>query len=226
MNSLKINEVYNTLRMAEILLDRDKQEYVLALQAEKEQKELRAKYQKAVELEEDYKTFSYQLDAIRKTCNIEDINYKKRRLNYIEKCVEKNLSLIYPDEGFTCEITWDFKYNNQKVDLYLYNKDGELSIPRVNEGGFCRRLTGFSAASAVTESLGCKNLYMDEVFYAAHPDNLAKTSSLLQELVDKCFQMILIEQQDDIYRDLKRREIHVRKNPITSLCEVTRTIDY
>ena len=64
----------------------------------------------------------------------EDNAFKQRRLKYLEAYIDRNLEVIFPNEGFRSKIHFDYSYNNQKVTLYLVDRYGKVRIPSVCEG--------------------------------------------------------------------------------------------
>ena len=67
---------------------------------------------------------------------------------------------------------------------------------------------------------------MDEAFSASSPENLTKAGKVLESLLKKNFQVILIEQTNEIYKDLPRREIILEKEPIKDEVIVKSITDY
>ena len=121
---------------------------------------------------------------------------------------------------------FDYSRNNQRVKLTLVDPSGEERNPRMSEGMMLQQLISFSSAVGLTECMNGNKIYMDEAFSASSPENLTKVSALLQTLIDRDFQIILIEQEDDIYKDLPRREIRLFKDPILKEAQVVSTTDY
>lgn len=156
----------------------------------------------------------------------EDNAFKEKRLRYLEAYIDKNLEIIFPNENFKSKIDFDYSYNNQKVALYLIDNEGKVRIPSVCEGSFLQQLIGFSAAVGIIECLGSNKLYMDEAFSASSMENLSKISGLLKKLLEAGSQIIIIEQKDDIFKDLPRREINIEKDAINGFVKVVNTTDY
>lgn len=179
----------------------------------------------AKELQEDYRNMYDNFDKLDKITHAEDTEYRKRRLGYLNQYITNNLALIFPNEGYTAKIKCDFKYNYSRVTLNLYNKHGEVRIPKVSEGMMCQELIGFSASVSLAECLGKNMFYMDEAFAVSDKENLQRIGQILQSLIDKGFQIFLIEQHAESYKDLKRREIHLIKDPIENAVKVKAVLD-
>lgn len=168
-------------------------------------------------------SFSIKIDDFSIFDNIvnkEDVAYRKRRINYLEEYVTANLASIFPTEGYKAKIDCDFKYKQSRVSLELLSKNDEVRIPEVCEGRMCRQLISFSASASLTESLGKKMFYMDEAFAASDSENLSKLGKILKTLLDKDFQIFLIEQHSESYRDLPRREIRLEKDAVKEIASV------
>lgn len=181
--------------------------------------------EEAKELKEDYMNMYDNFEKLDKITHTEDTEYRKRRLGYLDQYITDNLALIFPNEDYKAKIKCDFKYNYSRVSLSLYNKHGEVRIPKVCEGMMCQELIGFSASVSLAECLGKNMFYMDEAFAVSDKENLQKISQILQSLLDKGFQIFLIEQHSESYKDLKRREIHLAKDQIKNAVKVESIID-
>ena len=188
---------------------------------------VKVKYDKTKALYNDIKMLEKLYSIYVKFLTNEDHNFKQRRLEYLEKYIDSNLDIIFPNECFKSHIEFDYSYNSQKVSLTLIDREGKVRIPSICEGSLLQQLIGFSAAVAITECLGSNKFYMDEAFSASSMENKSKIADLLKKLVqDSGFQIILIEQSDDIYKDIPRREIYLNKDEITAEVSVVKTIDY
>lgn len=173
-------------------------------------------------LEEYYKT----LQSILKVASKEDARYRESRLNYLSNYIDSNLAEIFPEEGFKTNIPLEYKYGKHHASLQMYNNKGILSVPKVSDGKCCQQLISFSAGAAIVECLGSNKLYMDEALSAASAEKLHKIGMLINNLINKGFQIILIEQRDDVYKDIPRREFTLYKNPITKETKVVDVKDY
>ena len=159
-------------------------------------------------------------------CNREDNSYRERRINYITSYIDNNLETIFPNEGFKSKIYFDYKHKAQRVKLTLIDKLGVERNPRITEGMMLQQLISFSASIGLCECMMQRKIYMDEAFSASSPENLTKVSKLIKSLIEKDFQVILIEQKDDIYKDLPRREINLIKSEIQDSVVIFSTVDY
>lgn len=189
-------------------------------------KELETNYEKVCEVESSLDEYVQLLKIFSKVCADEDNAYRERRIKYITSYIDKNIQIIFPDEGFASRLKFDYSRNNQRVKLTLVDPSGEERNPRMSEGMMLQQLISFSSAVGLTECMNGNKIYMDEAFSASSPENLTKVSALLQTLIDRDFQIILIEQEDDIYKDLPRREIRLFKDPILKEAQVVSTTDY
>lgn len=156
----------------------------------------------------------------------EDINYKNRRINFLSNYIDKNLAVIFPEENFKSEIVCDFKYLTNKATLKLRDESNNVRIPEITEGKLCQELISFSSALGIVESLGKNKVYMDEAFAASSAENLAKVSSLLLRAVENGTQVILIEQTNNGYKDIPRREFKLYKDPMLKMVQIESVTDY
>ncbi|GAA0101664.1 hypothetical protein UT300012_23790 [Paraclostridium bifermentans] len=171
--------------------------------------------------------FVTMLTAFDSMTTKEDLAYKERRLDYLCSYMDKNLEVIFPYDNFRTKVSTSNKYGNERAELLLYN--GGSNTPRVPaycEGKMLRQLISFSGAIGLAECLGSHSFYMDEAFSAASPLNLSKVGKLLQDILNKGFQVIIIEQTNEIYKDIPRREIILERDPIGNCVKVVSITDY
>lgn len=187
---------------------------------------LQNNYDMVCKLHGDVSNLKIIFNTFLKILAAEDNAFKQRRLKYLEAYIDRNLEVIFPNEGFRSKIHFDYSYNNQKVTLYLVDRYGKVRIPSVCEGSLLQQLIGFSAAVGIIECLGANKLYMDEAFSASSMENLTKISSLLKKLIEEDFQILIIEQKNDIFKDLPRREINIAKDAIKESVKILSVTDY
>lgn len=174
----------------------------------------------------ELETYLRNLEIFDRLANQEDTNYKTRRLDYLSTYIEDNLAIIFPNEQFKCKIDYDYKYKSSKAQLKLQPKSGKHRLPSIAEGKLCQELISFSSAVAITDCMGISGFYLDEAFAASSPENLTKAGKLLHKLIESGYQILLIEQKDDIYKDLPRNEIHLEKSPINDEVIVKDIVTY
>lgn len=192
----------------------------------KEYNSMKQNYKEVVRVENELLDYMESLKIINERSVIESNAYKARRIKFLEEYIERNLAEIFPDEEFQCKIHYEKKNGKPKAYLSLIDRNGEERMPRMSEGKLCRQLVSYSACIAMCECTNNKKLYMDEAFYASSPENLAKISKVLKNLIDKDFQIILIAQTDDIYKDIPHREITLEKDLIENKVNIVDIIDY
>lgn len=190
-------------------------------------------YDSLMEAKEKIMEVSSDIETILSVYNLflavlanEDNAFKEKRLRYLEAYIDRNLEIIFPNEGFRSKIDFDYSYKKQKVALYLVDRYNKVRIPSICEGSLLQQLIGFSAAVGIVECMGANKLYMDEAFSASSMENLTKISALLKKLIDDDFQILIIEQKNDIFKDLPRREINLEKDAIEECARVVEIIDY
>lgn len=207
-------------------LNKKKVKLEVAKENNKNLKELESNYQKVSNLEKTLEEFVQLLKIFSKVCVDEDNAYRERRIKYITSYIDKNIQIIFPEEEFKSKLKFDYSRNMQRVKLTLVDYTGEERNPRMSEGKMLQQLISFSSAVGLTECMNGNKLYTDEAFSASSPENLTKISKLLKTLIERDFQIILIEQEDDVYKDLTRREIWLGKDPITREVEVLSSTNY
>lgn len=187
---------------------------------------LKAKFQKAEETLTKLKEGLDRFILLDRMAVEEENDYKKRRLDYLTAYINNNLNFIFPSQNLTAEIDSEVKYKSQNVSLRLIDGHGNQRIPYINEGKLFQELISFSASVGLAECLNLTSFYMDEAFAASSPENLSKVGKMLRDMLERGFQIFLIEQKDDIYKDLPRREIILHKDEIEQAVRCESIIDY
>ena len=223
MNCASFRQTYNMLNSKLGMLKGDLR---VIEKNNKEYNSMKQNYKKVMQVENELLDYMESLKIINERCVVESNAYKARRIKFLEENIERNLAEIFPDEEFQCKIHYEKKNGKPKAYLSLIDRNGEERLPRMSEGKLCRQLVSYSACIAMCECTDNKKLYMDEAFYASSPENLAKISKVLKNLIDKDFQIILIAQTDDIYKDIPHREITLDKDLIENEVKIVNIIDY
>lgn len=223
-SSRELKELYNKARGK---VNRGLVDLELAKKNNKILQTLEDDLDECVKVKKSLETFITMLTAFEAMVTKEDLEYKERRLDYLCSYMDKNLDIIFPYDNFKTKVLTSNKYGNERAELLLYA--GENKNPRVpaySEGKMLRQLLSFSASIGLAECLGKYSFYMDEAFSAASPENLSKVGLLLKDILDKGFQVIIIEQTPEVYKDLPRREIILEKDPVKKSVKVVNVIDY
>ncbi|WP_394862080.1 P-loop NTPase family protein [Paraclostridium bifermentans] len=207
-------------------LNNKKTELALAKKSNEELKDIKVKYNNAVETLKDINFMVEAFNQFHLVTNQEDANFKRRRLDYLCNFIDANLEKIFPYDNLKAKIPVDFKYKSQVAKLKLVSGDKVSRSPKIASGGLKRHLISFSSSLALAECMGMNKMYLDEAFNSSSPENLTKIGEILYELVKKDFQVVLVEHKSDIYKDLPRREIHLKRDELTNKVSVTDVIDY
>ncbi|WP_304427901.1 hypothetical protein [uncultured Clostridium sp.] len=221
-NSFKyeVNDLKKRLIQEKVNLDFAKENNNKIIKYKKE-------YEDALAVKEEYDQYIKALDLYYKLCIRESNNYKNKRLDYLCSFIDDKLYLIFPDEDFKSKIVTENVGSIRKTYLELHKQDsGEIEIPETCQGKLCQQLLSFSASTALVKSLGMNRLFLDEAFSASAPKNLTKIGSILKTMVDDGMQIILIEQEQEIYKDLPRREIYVEKDSLEDKTKIIYEKDF
>lgn len=136
-------------------------------------------------------------------------DYQIRKIDYLNDLITKAISRIFPQRKVRAELKSDFS-RTDKVSLLLYDDMDNMFIPYVCEGKLMQYLISVSAVAAITKSLSCSNIFIDEAFGVARMDHLEDLGDLLQSFVDEGLQVVVISQNPALYNSLKRHEIHLK----------------
>jgi hypothetical protein len=190
-----------------------------------ERERLVVKLEKAISASDKLRIIMQAYKKLEELVLAEDINFKNRRLDFISEAITSNLNVFFPHDGFKAKLVCDFN-RGMKVRLDLYDSNNRLRRVHISEGKLLQSQVSYSAAIAIAFSLGVDKLYLDEAFAASSPNNLTKTEEVTKWAIDNGMQIIMIEQYPNGYKDLKRREFWLKKNPITMAVEKPVVMDY
>lgn len=172
---------------------------------------------------------SDEIDHIKlykKLVDREDASYKDKRTHFIEAQIEEPMALIFPTKNFKVKLDMSTFRNKIRASLKLQDKFGRVCKPKMGEGKLCRQLISFGGSCAVSKTYGMDKVFTDEAFSASSPENLTKVGTLIKDIVEDGKQVILVEQQDTIYKDISRREIRIDTDPITEDVVILEVVDY
>ena len=217
---------YNDLNYYSSQINLKKAKLISARENNKRVDKIKSDYVKVTELQRDLQAYVNNLEIFYKLVSHEYANYKQRRLDFLSNYIDENVNAIFPHEHYKTKIEVDFKNKSGKAYLSIIDKNGKVGLPYVSSGKMLQQLISFSSAIGIAECLGKNKFYMDEAFAASDMENSAKVGLLLQKILAEDFQVILIEQKDDIYKDIPRREINITKDVITGEIKVSKIEDY
>ena len=222
--SYELKELYNKARGK---VNKGLVELELAKKNNKILQTLEEDLDECLKVKSSLEGFINMLTAFESMVTKEDLAYKERRLDYLCSYMDKNLDIIFPYDNFKTKVLTSNKYGNERAELLLYAGNNQRPrVPAYSEGKMLRQLLSFSASIGLAECLGKYSFYMDEAFSAASPENLSKVGLLLKDILEKGFQVIIIEQTPEIYKDLPRREIILEKDPVGKKVKVVNVVDY
>lgn len=207
------------------LVDR-KMEYSRAKDSNKNYEKNKYKIDKLQELYELLNTYMLSLNTISLSVTKNYNKFKQDRLNVLSTYIDSNLIYVFPNETLTSDIRIDNKYKKDFIKLYLKDEVGNFRNPAISEGGFCSELLSFTSIFALCSCLGLNKMYLDEAFANSDPDNLAKVGQLLNHAVSNGFQVLIIEQRNDVCKDIPRREFHLSKDPILKKVMIDSVLDF
>lgn len=162
----------------------------------------------------------------KKLLDREEGSYKEKRTSFMESQIEESIARIFPTRNYSVKLTIKPFRGKLRASLTLRDKFGRISKPKMGEGKFCQQLIGFSASSAISKTYKVDKVLTDEAFSASSPENLSKVGDILKDLIESGLQIILVEQQTEVYKDLPRREFLLSIDAITLDVQEPEIIDY
>lgn len=187
---------------------------------------IESKLQKVNELVPRVEGYIKYLEKIKRMTIEEDAAFKKRRLAEISVEITNSLGIIFPVESFRAVLDCEFKHRNQRAELTLYHKNGTERIPDVSEGMLLQQLISYSSSMGLSWNMGANKAFTDEVFSAAYKENLSKLADIMRFYLEAGMQILMIEQSEEGYKDLPRREFRIVKDPVSEEVILESTLDY
>ena len=154
------------------------------------------------------------------SANAISADFRERRINFLEKEIEKNLAFLLPDENFKIKIDFKVRDKEQYAELFIGRDYDNLESPRGINGRFVRQLISFTILYSVNTITDCKVLFCDEALSSADPNSLSELKPLIDELIANKFQILMIEHKKEIYDHINRKEITLLKNRIEGYVKI------
>lgn len=155
-----------------------------------------------------------------------ELDYRNYRLDCINAVITDVLGEIFPQERFQAKVVCDFKNTTNKSYLRLIRPDGSVSMPIIGEGKLCQYLISYASVLGILRMLGYKNLYVDEAFGVAAKERLGQIGGLIERAANDGMQILLVSQDNLLYADLARREIHLKKDYNQNCVVITEVKDF
>ena len=114
----------NNKKLYEMYLDRLKLDYEKAKEMNDKITILRKRLQHVNLLLDDVENYVKNLNFLLRVVNIEETNFKKRRLGYLNQSITEALAEIFPNEQFIAKIDCDVVRGKNYAQLILYDRDG------------------------------------------------------------------------------------------------------
>lgn len=193
--------------------------------ANKEREKLLVRRNEVQDLLDFTDSYLYDLKKLVVTLETEGNNFKNRRIEYLNQIITDSLNEIFVDDPLRAKVRCDFSRTNE-VNLELRDSDDNLLDPDMCSGKLQQYLISFASVAGITAGLGLKNLYVDEAFGVAAPEILGEIGKIIQNRIEQGLQVIMIAQNPGLYQDLPRKEIVLRKDPVTRAIEVVSETEY
>ena len=156
----------------------------------------------------------------------EDAANKDGMIKFMEDNITVALARLFPNEEFKAKIDCEFKNRKGKASLYVIDELGNENLPDMQQGRFGQQLISHEAVSSIVRALGAPIVITDEAFSASSVSNLSIVSKIIKEDLDRGTQRIMIEQKDEIYKDLPRRVFSLYKSGGSKVSHIESVVDY
>lgn len=176
------------------------------------------RYGSLKELHKEITEYRRKMLLLYAICNERASKYTDERKNLIEGVVESNLQYLFPEEMFKVNIDLDVsKKGRESCQLLLGSRvpnSSEIvySPTSAQNGRFVRQLISMVVVYSLNHFRGLNTIFFDETLSSSDKQNLTKLKPLLDMMVEDGTQVILIEHKSELYKDVKRRQINLKKD--------------
>ena len=177
------------------------------------------------ELIEDTTVYLNTLKVVQSRTIKENDDFKTRRLNLLNAEITDSLAKVMPEKSFRANVKCDFNRKNRVITSLIDANGAEFS-PKMSNGKLVQYVTTFSGISGIVKALGIKNLYVDEAFGVSSINRLPAVGDYINSLVGQGIQIILVSQNDGLYRDIPRREFHLKFESTGNRAILEKVVDY
>ena len=179
------------------------------IESNKKKEYLSAKLRKAEELRNRVEILKTAMRRVNVLAKEEDQAFKRRRLGFLSDRTTEYISRIFPMHQFRVKFEFDM-HRGKRTQIRVLDDNGNSRVVHIQEGRMLQTVLAYASAEAITEALGSEIMYMDEPFSVSSDLNLTKVSKTIGESVQRGMQLIVIEQRAEAYKDLPRREFHLK----------------
>lgn len=139
----------------------------------------------------------------------ENDEFRSRRLQHLNEVITDGVADVFPEKKLKAEVLCNFK-RKDKIKLQLTDETGHVILPHIGKGKLMQYLISFSAVCGIAESLGVKNVYIDEAFGVASQNNLSIIGDIIaRKISEGGMQMILVSQNPSLYQDVPRKQFNL-----------------
>lgn len=161
----------------------------------------------------DISTLRKASEVILQTAKKEYADFKDKRMDIISDTATSYLREIFPERQFKVKLSY-LLHRGVNSRIRLYDKAGNERLIHMTEGKFLQSLVSYAASVGMLQEMGMDKLYLDESFAVSDPENMSQVEKLFGALLPYITQMWMVEQTSNGYRNLPRREIHLKYDPI------------
>ena len=140
--------------------------------------------------------------------------WREAVLTVLEEEIIKDLSYVFPTDGYSIKLST--KVSRGKIHIEaMVGSTFSGDIPgriRGTQGRIFQQVVSFAALIGVMELLGIKTVYIDEAFSGSSKQNVKKLNSLLNNLWERGYNLILIAQDTSMANGLEANKLFLTRS--------------
>lgn len=169
-------------------------------------------------VKEHYDEINDKIDTMNQVytvCLREANEYKESRLDMLIKQAESVLALAFPNENFRVRFDFTMYGKESHVQLKIgheHDPEDKWLSPVTANGGCVKQLLSASIVASICVLNHVDYLFLDEFFCSSDPVVVSKVGQFIESLSSLGLQLVLIEHKPNLYGDIERRDILLRKD--------------
>lgn len=199
----RLDDLRLSINSKKILLDKAKEN-------NRRREELLNKHFDTQRLMEDAKNYQTDIESIRNATIAEYSNYRNERLDFLSNNITNILNNVFEDDYFQMKMSVNNQRGIDKLSIKISKNNSKFTNPKNSSGGLSQQLISFSSSMSIVEILGKSIFYIDEAFNNSSEDNKPKLGAILNNFVQKGYQIFLISQGSSLYENIPRRELRLK----------------
>lgn len=155
-----------------------------------------------------------QIQKLDLTITRVESEWRKDVLSILEAEIIKDLSYVYPTDGYTVSLTSKIMRSKIHIDAEVRSLFSDRIPGRIQktQGRLFQQVVSFAALRSTMSLLGVNTIYVDEAFSGSSKRNVAKLNNLLASLEERGYNLVMIAQDTAIADNIKANRLFLTRS--------------